>query len=71
MIVGREDNLSNVYTLNGTAAYLWQEIGNEEFSIDRIVSLLCDKYEVDTEMAETDARSLLVEWEKLGLIDTD
>lgn len=71
MIVGHDEKHSNVYTLNATAAYLWQEIGNEEFSTDKLVNLLCRKYDVDAITAETDIRSLILEWGKLGLIDVN
>lgn len=63
------ENETNVYTLNATAGYLWESIGNEEVTKERLVELLCEKYDVDKEMAEKDIETLLAEWKKMGLLE--
>ena len=71
MIVENSDNtinLTNVYTLNGSAAYLWEQIGDDEFDTSTLVHLLCEKYEVEENIAQEDAESLIHEWQSLGLV---
>ena len=63
------ENETNVYTLNATAGYLWERIGNEEVTKERLVELLCEKYDVDKEMAGKDIEVLLAEWKKMGLLE--
>lgn len=62
-------DLSCVYTLNASAAYLWKEIGQEEFTNEFLVKRLCDRYDIDEETASKDVRLLTTEWKKLGLIE--
>lgn len=63
-------DMSCVYTLNATAAYLWQEIGQEEFTEDFLVKRLCDRYDIDEATASNDVQRLVEEWERIGLIVT-
>lgn len=65
-----EDNvdLSRVYTLNATAAYLWEEIGAKDFSETFLAERLCERYDIDKATAHKDVKLLLTEWEKMGLI---
>lgn len=62
-------DLSTVYTLNSTAAWLWEELKGREFDHTTIVELLCDSYEVDQEQAQSDAKVLLGDFEKQGLLE--
>lgn len=59
---------TNVYTLNETAAFIWQSVYGIDFDGDTIVRLLCDNYDVDLDTARTDASALLDRWRELGLI---
>lgn len=61
-------NLTNVYTMNETAAWLWKGIGSSDFTEEQLVSRLCDEYEVTEEQAATDVHALVEEWIKLGLV---
>ena len=45
-------NLTNVYTMNETAAWLWKGIGSRDFTEEQLVSRLCEEYEVTEEQAE-------------------
>jgi len=62
-------DLSTVYTLNSTAAWLWEQLKGKEFDTTAIVELLCDNYEVDEEQAQSDAKVLLADFEKQGLLE--
>lgn len=62
-------DLSCVYTLNATAAYLWKEIGQNDFTNEFLVERLCDRYDIDEDTALKDIRVLMTEWKRLGLIE--
>ena len=61
-------NLTNVFTLNDTAAYLWESVRGIEFTAEDLVKLLCDQYEVDVKQAREDVASLLSSWQEYHLI---
>ncbi|MCS4166203.1 hypothetical protein D3C81_960780 [compost metagenome] len=62
-------DLSTVYTLNSSAAWLWEQLKGKEFTIDTIVDLLCENYDVDIEQAKSDAEILLQDFQKQGLLE--
>ncbi|CAM3818080.1 PqqD family protein [Sphingobacterium prati] len=62
-------DLSTVYTLNSTAAWLWEELKGKEFDHTTIVELLRDNYEVDAAQAQSDAEVLLADFERQGLLE--
>ncbi len=59
---------TDVYTLNGTAAFLWQKIGDKEFTPEMLAKLLCEEYEVDEATALRDVNKLLNKWKVQGLV---
>ena len=61
-------NLTNVYTMNETAAFLWKEFEKRDFTQDEMVKRLLDDYDVTEEKAAHDVDCLLKEWSKFGLI---
>ncbi|WP_293879958.1 PqqD family protein [Sphingobacterium sp. UBA1498] len=62
-------DLSTVYTLNSSAAWLWEELKGKEFNPDTIVELLCENYDVSKEQAQSDAAVLLQDFQKQGLLE--
>ncbi|WP_333887976.1 PqqD family protein [Sphingobacterium siyangense] len=62
-------DLSTVYTLNSSAAWLWEQLKGKDFTIDTIVDLLCENYDVDIEQAKSDAEILLQDFQKQGLLE--
>ncbi|MGB3104198.1 PqqD family protein [Sphingobacterium siyangense] len=62
-------DLSTVYTLNSSAAWLWEELKGKEFNTDTIVELLVENYEVSKEQAQADAAILLEDFQKQGLLE--
>lgn len=62
-------DLSTVYTLNSSAAWLWEELKGKEFTMNTIVELLCENYDVSKEQAQSDAEILLQDFEKQGLVE--
>ncbi|MDD6254186.1 MAG: PqqD family protein [Candidatus Cryptobacteroides sp.] len=65
---GDNVNMTDVFTLNDTAAALWQEFSGKEFSAEDMCSYLVDNYEVDAEVALRDVNALIEEWRRFGLL---
>lgn len=62
-------DFSNMISMNESAAYLWDAIGDEPFTLDDVVRLLCDEYEVEEEVARSDAQQLIKQWTEAGLVE--
>lgn len=66
---GRENiDFNKVISLNESAAYLWKNIVDGEFTAETMAALLLKEYEVDEATARQDAQTLLDEWVKVGLV---
>ncbi len=62
-------NLSEVFTLNETAAMLWQRLGESvDATVESLADWLCEEYEVDRVTALADVAAQIDEWERTGLI---
>lgn len=63
-----EVNMTNVYSMNATAAWLWEHLDTSEQRIGDIADKMCSEYEVDRETTMTDIMAQLQQWKELGLI---
>lgn len=61
-------NMSDVFTLNETAACIWQYMEGKDLSAHEVAACLCDEYEVEPEEALRDVERLWEEWKRFGLI---
>lgn len=61
-------DMSKVFTFNETSAFIWEELQGKEFNEEDIVALLLENYEVSKEIAQADARILIDQFHKFGLI---
>ena len=67
---GRDEaNGADVYTLNETAACLWERIGNEEVCEEALAQRLSDSYQIDLSRALQDVNRQLEVWRSMGLIE--
>ena len=48
-------DLTNVYTLNSTSAFLFEEVLGREFSVSDLVELLKNKYGINDDLAQSDS----------------
>jgi len=62
-------DMSKVFTLNETAAFIWKKLSNIEFDVNFIVNLLIESYDVDYEQAVNDANILVLQFEEEDLIE--
>ena len=61
-------DFSKVISLNATAAYLWEQIQDKDFTPEELVALLTARYDVDAQQARADVDKLLASWREAGLI---
>ena len=62
-------NFNKMLSLNGSAAYLWEQLKGKEFTEEDVVKLLTDKYDVTPERAREDVKKLLEEWKKQDVVE--
>lgn len=62
-------NFSKLIHLNESAAYVWQTVGNKDFTAETVADLLCQEYEVDHATALADAQVLVSDWKEQGLVE--
>lgn len=62
-------NFNKMLSLNGSAAYLWEQLKGKEFTEEDAAKLLTDKYDVTHERALEDVKKLLEEWKKQDVVE--
>ena len=62
-------DFTNILSLNESAAYLWQRIGDEHFDIDTLTQWLMEEYEVDIDTARQDVIAMVDKWLELTIIE--
>lgn len=61
-------NFNKMLSLNESAAYLWKEAEDRDFTEEDLVQLLLDRYDVSPELAASDVRKLLETWISEGVV---
>lgn len=61
-------NLTNVFSLNETAARLWQKVGEGAFTLDELAAWLGAEYGVSGNAVREDVARQLDEWDAYGLL---
>ena len=61
-------DFSKVISLNESAAWLWREVEDKEFTPQLLAELLMQQYEVDEATALADARALANQWISVGIV---
>ena len=72
LIPAGDDNVdfSNIIGLNPVAAFLWEQLhSRESFTVDTMVELLLQEYEVDEPTAREDCQMILDCWVEMGLCE--
>ena len=55
--------------MNETSAYLWNAIQGKDFTVDDLVELLTQEYDVDKQTARKDAQALANQWLEAGICE--
>lgn len=67
---GRENiDFSNIISMNETSAYLWNAIQGKDFTVDDLVEMLTQEYDVDEQTARKDAQALAKQWLEAGICE--
>ena len=70
MAYGMENmDFSKIISLNDTAAFLWQGVGEGDFTAEVMADLLCGEYEVEHDRALADSQAILAQWSQEGLLE--
>ena len=62
-------DFSKIISMNESAAFLWQQIGDKPFTIDDLVNYFCGEYDVDEQTAKADAKALVKQWIDAGIVE--
>lgn len=63
-------DFGKMLALNETAAWLWQQaVAMDGFTIDTLAQKLCDEYEVSLDEAQADVKSIVAEWQNVGVLE--
>lgn len=61
---------SKIISLNETAAYLWKGVaGKGDFTVEDLVKLLLDEYEVEESIAREDCCAIIERWKEMELVE--
>ncbi len=61
-------DMTKIYSLNESAAWLWTELKGIDFTEESVVEMLMNKYDVSPEQALEDVRSLIDIFRTQGLV---
>ena len=64
-------DLTEVYALNETSAWIWEQVKNEEFTVETVTELIEERYDVDRETAMKDVIAMIDVFRTGGLITED
>ena len=62
-------NFTKVISMNESAADICHAIVDKDFTLDDMVQVLLDNYEVDAETARRDSEKLLQDWTEAGCVE--
>lgn len=62
-------NFNKMLSLNGSAAWLWEQVAGREFTTEGLAGLLAGRYDVTPEVALADAEKLAAGWKELGILE--
>ena len=61
-------NYNKLISLNGSAAWLWEQVQGRDFSVEDLAALLLQRYDVSEEQALADSRKLMQVWKENNLV---
>lgn len=62
-------DFSKIISMNESSAYLWSKVQDQSFTIEQLVALLREEYEVDEATATADVKALVAKWQEAGIIE--
>lgn len=55
--------------LNDTAAFLWNEASQGEFTVDSLAEKLCQEYEVSEAQAKAYVSAIVAQWQEVKVVE--
>lgn len=72
---GKENiDFSNIVSMNDTAKFLWESVGDNEFTEEELAKMLVDNYQIDDNtplpynQALSDVKDTVKAWREAGII---
>lgn len=62
-------DISKVFSLNNTAAFLWQNLAGKSFNIEDAADLLKSEYNINRELAIKDSKQIFEEFRHQNLLE--
>nr|MBP7472765.1 PqqD family protein [Prevotella sp.] len=64
-------DFSNIISMNESSAFLWNSVAGKDFSVEDLVKLLTEEYEVDEDTARKDVETVVKQWKDAEIIVCD
>ncbi len=61
-------DMTRIISLNDSSLLLWNELQGKEFEVADVAAILVESYEIDTDMAERDAKAWVERLQECGLV---
>lgn len=61
-------DMDNMVSMNASGSYVWEALGDKDFTTDDIVAILLDHYVITPEIARKEADSAIAQWLECGAI---
>ncbi len=61
-------DMTRIISLNDSSLLLWNELQGKEFEVADVAKILVDTYEIDTDIAERDAKAWVEKLQECNLI---
>ncbi len=62
-------DFTEIISMNESSAYLWEKVTGTDFSAGTLAELLTQEYDIDHDIALTDAKAVLQQWLSAGIIE--
>jgi len=66
-VAGNIADMDSIYTLNGTGAFIWEQIDGKT-DLEEIIKRLTDEYQTDRKTAEDDVKGFIEAMIKAGMV---
>lgn len=63
------DKSTRILSLNSTSHYLWESLADKDFTCEDVADLLCAKYEVERDVALSDAQKWIDQLSQIGVLE--
>ena len=62
-------DFTKVISMNESAADVWKAVVGKQFTLDDMVAIILDNYDIDEATARLDCEKLIADWQGIGIIE--